>query len=116
MVHLRRIMKEKNDKINLDVKFIVEDVVGCKWALSIIDMISKGIHRPGAMSREQDGLTTKVLNERLRKLIKYKILKKVEYAEVPPRVEYHFTEFGLKFLNIVIAIQKLEEEVTRETN
>lgn len=104
-------MKKKNETENLDVKFIVEDVVGCKWALSIIDMISKGIHRPGAMSREQDGLTTKVLNERLRKLLKYKILKKMEFPEVPPRVEYHFTDFGLKFLNIVNEIQKLEDEM-----
>ncbi|MBX3016304.1 MAG: helix-turn-helix transcriptional regulator [Bdellovibrionaceae bacterium] len=94
-----------------EVKFLVEDIVGCKWSMSILDMVDKGINRPGAMVREQDGLTTKVLNERLRKLQKYQILDKIEHPEVPPRVEYVYTDFGRKFLDIVIAIRKLEDEI-----
>lgn len=108
MVHLGDLMDEKK----FDVKFLVEDIVGCKWSMSILDMIDKGINRPGAMVREQDGLTTKVLNERLRKLQKYQVLDKVEHPEVPPRVEYVYTEFGKKFLDIVKAIRKLEDEMT----
>ncbi|WP_413558996.1 winged helix-turn-helix transcriptional regulator [Bdellovibrio sp. HCB209] len=94
-----------------DVKFLVEDIVGCKWSMSILDMIDKGINRPGAMVREKDGLTTKVLNERLRKLQKYEIINKIEHPEVPPRVEYVYTDFGKKFLDIVQAIRKLEDEM-----
>lgn len=95
-----------------EVKFLVEDTVGCKWSMSILDMIDKGINRPGAMVREQDGLTTKVLNERLRKLQRYEIINKIEHPEVPPRVEYVYTEFGKKFLDIIKAIRKLEDEVS----
>lgn len=98
---------------NYEIKFLVEDIVGCKWSMSILDMVDKGINRPGAMVREQDGLTTKVLNERLRKLQKYQILDKMEYPEVPPRVEYVYTEFGKKFLDIVMAIRKLEDEMSQ---
>lgn len=94
-----------------DIRFLVEDLVGCKWSMSILDMIEKGINRPGAMVREQDGLSTKVLNERLRKLMKYQIINKIEHPEVPPRVEYNYTEFGKKFLGIVSAIRKLEDEM-----
>ena len=100
-------MEEKK----FEIKFLVEDIVGCKWSMSILDMVDKGISRPGAMVREQDGLTTKVLNERLRKLQKYQILNKIEHPEVPPRVEYTYTEFGKKFLGIVQAIRKLEDEM-----
>ncbi|KYG66488.1 HxlR family transcriptional regulator [Bdellovibrio bacteriovorus] len=99
------------DEKKYDVKFLVEDIVGCKWSMSILDMIDKGINRPGAMVREQDGLTTKVLNERLRKLQKYQVIDKVEHPEVPPRVEYVYTEFGKKFLDIVKAIRNLEDEM-----
>lgn len=99
------------DEKKYDVKFLVEDIVGCKWSMSILDMIDKGINRPGAMVREQDGLTTKVLNERLRKLQRYQVLDKLEHPEVPPRVEYVYTEFGKKFLDIVKAIRKLENEM-----
>ena len=91
---------------------MVEDIVGCKWSLSVLDLIDKGVNRPGAMAREVDGLTTKVLNERLRKLLRYKVIAKKEYGEVPPKVEYSFTEFGLKFLKIVNEIRSLEKELS----
>ncbi len=94
----------------LKIKFLVEEVVGCKWSLAILDMIEKGINRPGVMVKSQKGLTTKVLNERLRKFQKYDIVEKIEYPEVPPRVEYQYTEFGRKFLQIISAIRTLEEE------
>ena len=100
-------MEEK--KIN--VESMVEDIVGCKWSISILDLLDKGINRPGAMTREVDGLTTKVLNERLRKLLRYKIVVKKEYEEIPPRVEYILTDFGFKFLKIVNEIRTLEKEI-----
>jgi DNA-binding HxlR family transcriptional regulator len=102
------------DEKKYDVKFLVEDIVGCKWSMSILDMIDKGINRPGAMVREKDGLTTKVLNERLRKLQKYEIINKIEHPEVPPRVEYTYTDFGKKFLEIVQAIRKLEDDMANK--
>lgn len=97
-------------KENSNIKFLVEEVVGCKWSMSILDMLEKGIHRPGALVKGQKGLTTKVLNERLRRLQKYHIVVKKEFPEIPPRVEYHYTKFGRKFLKIVSAIRQLEVE------
>ena len=47
---------------------MVEDIVGCKWSLAVIDLVRRGICRPGAMEHAIDGLSAKVLNERLRKL------------------------------------------------
>jgi DNA-binding HxlR family transcriptional regulator len=98
----------------LDIKFLVEQVIGCKWSISILDMMDKGVKRPGAMVREQDGLTTKVLNERLKRFVKYKIINKKEYPEVPPRVEYEYTKLGRKFLGIIVAIRELETEVNQK--
>lgn len=57
-----------------------------------------------------DGLSTKVLNERLAKLTKFGILDKVIYPEVPPRVEYFFTDFGKRFLDIVDSVETLQRE------
>ena len=90
---------------------MVEDIVGCKWSLSVLDMLEQGVNRPGAMTKKYDGLTTKVLNERLRKLLRYNIVEKIEHNEVPPKVEYFFTDFGKKFLNIIQEIKKLEESL-----
>lgn len=104
-------LTEKKTSQKADVKMIVEDVVGCKWSTHILDMLDQGINRPGEMARTVDGLSTKVLNERLKKLHRYNIIKKTQFNEVPPRVEYQFTEFGRRFLKIVAAIRALESEV-----
>lgn len=63
------------------------------------------------MQRNIDGLTTKVMNERLRKLVRFGILRRVSYPEIPPRVEYEFTDFGKKFLRLLDQIEELENEL-----
>jgi hypothetical protein len=47
---------------------VVETVVGCKWSITIVDLVGRGILRPGAMER-------------------YGVLDKQSFPEVPPRVE-----------------------------
>lgn len=107
-------MNVKAEKISkkIEVKSMVENIVGCKWSLTVIDLIKNGINRPGAMQREIEGLTTKVLNERLRKLVRFGIAEKTIFPEIPPRVEYNLTEFGEKFIKILEAIEELEEEIS----
>ncbi len=104
-------MKKLKSKVATDsgVFRIVEDIIGCKWSIQTLRLIKDGVNRPGAMVRSVDGLTTKVLNERLSKMVRYKILEKISYPEIPPRVEYKFTEFGRGFLNLLDEIDKLEE-------
>jgi DNA-binding HxlR family transcriptional regulator len=96
------------------VSRMVEDIVGCKWSLAVLDLVRRGVRRPGAMEHALDGLTAKVLNERLRKLQKYRILEKTSYPEVPPRVEYALTPFGEKFSSILDQIANLERELARQ--
>lgn len=69
-----------------------------------------GVCRPGALARSKRGLTTKVLNERLAKLLRYGVLEKRSFAEVPPRVEYHLTAFGARFLELLDGIEHLRRE------
>lgn len=92
-------------------KFMVEDVIGCKWSLSVLGMVKQGINRPGQMTRSQEGLTTKVLNERLRKLVRYEILEKKTFPEIPPRVEYVLTKYGKRFVKVIDEIEKLERDL-----
>ncbi len=89
---------------------LLEDVLGCKWSWSILRAIHAGTHRPGQIERAISGLSTKVLNERLRKLVRHGVLKKTEFPEVPPHVEYGFTELGEKFLAVLRQIEMLERE------
>ena len=89
----------------------LEDVVGCKWFVSVLQAVSAGIARPGVLERHIQGISTKVLSERLRKLTSYGLLDKHVYAEVPPRTEYSLTENGQKLVGIISQIRLLDDEI-----
>lgn len=90
---------------------MVETIYGCKWSLTVYQLLANGINRPGEMVRAVEGLSTKVLNECLRKNVEFGILDKVVFNELPPRVEYHVTPFGEKFLRILEELDKLQHEL-----
>lgn len=100
-----------NDEINFPnqptVHQMVESIIGCKWSLTVIDLIRHGVHRPGRMEHAIEGLSAKVLNERLVKLQRFGIIEKQVFAEVPPRTEYHLTDFGRRFLTILDAVESV---------
>lgn len=93
---------------------MVEAIYGCKWSLTVYQLLSRGIQRPGEMVRSVEGLTTKVLNDCLRKNVQFGILERRAYGEVPPRVEYEITPFGRKFLRILDQLEALQGEIDAE--
>jgi DNA-binding HxlR family transcriptional regulator len=93
-------------------KGMVEDIVGCKWSLTVLALVRDGVRRPGAMEHAVEGLSAKVLNERLRKLMRFGILERTSYDEIPPRVEYRLTPFGAKLGDVLDRIDALEEELS----
>ena len=94
---------------------MIESIVGCKWSMRVLSMLRAGTNRPGVMVRAVDGLTTKVLNERLRKLVRFGIAHKVVLPVAPPHVEYHLTEFGQRFGALVDEVERLESTLEATT-
>lgn len=90
---------------------MVEAIFRCKWSLTVYQLLADGVNRPGAMVRCVEGLTTKVLNECLRRNVEFGILQRVSYNELPPRVEYMVTPFGEKFIRILDELEKLQGEI-----
>ena len=90
---------------------MVEAIYGCKWSLTVYQLLAHGINRPGEMVRSVEGLTTKVLNECLRKNLEFGILEKQVFNELPPRVEYRVTSFGERFMGILEQLESLQQEL-----
>ncbi len=93
------------------VAHMVESIVGCKWSLHVLACVRKGINRPGAIERSAEGLSAKVLSERLDKFIRFGIFEKRSFPEIPPRVEYSLTPFGEKFVRIIDEVERLQNEL-----
>ena len=90
---------------------MVEPIYGCKWSLTVYQLLANGINRPGEMVRSVEGLSTKVLNECLKRNVEFGILDKQMFNELPPRVEYQVTPFGEKFLLILDQLESLQNEI-----
>lgn len=95
------------------VTALLEDVLGCKWSWRILREVRAGVTRPGQLERRIEGISSKVLNERLRKLQRHGVLRKIEYPEIPPRVEYHYTALGERFFSVLQEIESIEDEYAR---
>lgn len=102
------IPEEKNSLPGDDAYRCLEDVIGCKWSLSVLMAAAEGVTRPGAMERHIPEISTKVLNERLRKLTAYGLLRQQRFAELPPRTEYTLTDFGAQVVALVGTLRALD--------
>ena len=88
----------------------LEDVVGCKWSAAVVAAIGRGVTRPGQLERFIPGISTKVLNERLRKLLDYGVIKRAEFPGKVLRVEYRLNATGRKLMSIIEQLRDLDEE------
>lgn len=95
---------------------MLESIIGCKWSLTVLSLVRKGVCRPGEMEHAIDGLSGKVLNERLIKLVRFGILDKVSFAEIPPRVEYRMTAFGTHFIKLLDEVDQLQKTLSSATS
>lgn len=93
------------------VEMLLEEVIGCRWTISVLGAVAKGVNRPGALERHIEGISTKVLADRLRKFTRAGIFERVQFPEIPPRVEYRLTDYGKKFRRLLREVEKLQAEL-----
>jgi len=98
-----------------EVGAMVEEVVGCKWAMRLLELVADGPRRPSELKRRTAGLSTKVMNERLRKLQRFGILERRASGSKPPLcVEYALTPFGRRFARVIEEVRALQRALERE--
>ncbi|HMP75013.1 MAG TPA: helix-turn-helix domain-containing protein [Kiritimatiellia bacterium] len=87
----------------------LEDVVGCKWSAGVVVALSEGVRRPGALERYIPGISKKILNERLRKLLGYGLIVRTEIPERVQHVEYALTPVGRKLARVITQLRTLSD-------
>jgi DNA-binding HxlR family transcriptional regulator len=93
------------------VDVLLEDVIGCRWTISVLRAVADGIRRPGALEHHIAGISAKILSDRLRRFTQAGLFERVVFPEVPPRVEYDLTPVGKKFMKLLQEVEKLQAEL-----
>lgn len=104
-----------HDAKAIPVASMVESIVGCKWSVGLLRLLADGCSRPSAILRASTGLSAKVMNERLRKMLRFGIVSRTVFGDKPPvEVEYVLTPFGRRFIGIIEEVRRLQEAVDLE--
>ena len=84
-------------------------LLGKRWTGLILDTLMHGPQRFCEMTSAVEGLSDRVLSDRLRELEAEGIIERVVYPQIPVRVEYRLTEKGSAFQPVVDAIHTWAE-------
>jgi DNA-binding HxlR family transcriptional regulator len=87
----RREMKKGSFTCGLDAALFV---LGGKWKPLILFHLAQGARRYGELRRAVGSVSDKVLIQQLKELQADRIIDRVDFGEIPPKVEYSLTGFG----------------------
>ena len=75
---------------------IVQDIFNDKWKMGIIWHLLEGEKRYKDLFEEMSEITQKTLTVKLRDLEEKKLIKRMVFPEIPPKVVYSLTPIGEK--------------------
>ena len=90
----------------------VLDIIGGKWAMPIIYILSKGKMRFKELERTVEGINTRMLVKELKNMEANGIVTREVFATVPPTVEYTLTSKGEKLLPSIVSLHNWGQEFT----
>ncbi|MBS1731350.1 MAG: helix-turn-helix transcriptional regulator [Bacteroidetes bacterium] len=90
----------------------VLEVIGGKWSMPIIYILSKGKMRFKELERSVEGINTRMLVKELKNMESNGIVTREVFATVPPTVEYTLTVKGKKLLPSIVSLHKWGQEFT----
>ena len=87
------------------------DVIGGKWKGVILFHLLDGKKRFNELRRLIPSITLRMLTLQLRELENDKIIVRTVYPQVPPKVEYALTDFGLSLKPILLRLREWGQQV-----
>jgi len=105
--------RKENSTNRINEQYIIEcDLayavckIGGRWKLLILAKLQHGKLRFGEIKQLITGITDRMLTLQLKELEKQGLVKRIAYAEVPPRVEYQLTEIAAELIPIWCQLEK----------
>ena len=78
--------------------------IGGKWKAVVLWYLRKGKKRFGELKELIPDITDKMLSLQLKALEEDGLIKRTVFPEVPPRVEYEYTDAGKSIIPVIEAI------------
>ena len=77
------------------------EFIGGRWKTIILYTLRLGTRRFGELSVRIPSISRKVLTQQLKELESHGLVKREQFNEIPPRVEYSLTDLGLSLSKVL---------------
>jgi DNA-binding HxlR family transcriptional regulator len=86
-------------------------MIGGRWKLPILfRLYADKVLRNAQLLRDIGGISQKVLTERLRELERDGLVRRLDFGEQPPRVEYSLTDKGNALMPVLLAARQFSAD------
>ena len=82
-----------------------QSIISGKWAVLILLYLQDGPVRFNELLRKMPRMTHATLSVQLKSLEEYRMIRRIQYESIPPRVEYSLTEIGVRFRPVIDAME-----------
>jgi DNA-binding HxlR family transcriptional regulator len=83
--------------------------IGEKWSMLALVSLAEGPMRFGALKRKLEGVSQKMLTEKLRGMERDGLIVRRAYMEMPLRVEYELSDLGRSLVPILFSVRQWAE-------
>nr|WP_314461420.1 helix-turn-helix domain-containing protein [uncultured Clostridium sp.] len=98
------ILRKSEGSEECPVKCTLE-IIGGRWKLRILlQLLIKEVSRFNELKREIPGITNTMLSNSLHELENCRLIKRIQYNEMPVRVEYSLTDYSKRLLPLFYEI------------
>jgi DNA-binding HxlR family transcriptional regulator len=97
----------------LGVAAITENLLKRKWSATILRYLEKGVSDPAEITKHEVNISTKVMSERLRTMLRYGLLARFPRPSPSTVIEYRLTPFGKKLLDMINALDELDQQLIK---
>jgi DNA-binding HxlR family transcriptional regulator len=84
-------------------------LLGKRWTGMLLDALMQGPRRFCELTALVEGLSDRVLSDRLRELEAEGVVERVVYPQIPVRIEYHLTQKGYALKPVLDALHMWAE-------
>ena len=95
----------------IGVAAITENLLKRKWSAVILRHLSHGINDPVEIAKIEADISTKVMNERLRTMVRYGLIARFPRPAPSNVIEYRPTVLGKKILEMIDTINLLDQQL-----
>ena len=90
------------------------DLVSKRWCTDVLFCIEEGNNRFKLIKDDLKYISDTILSDRLKLLERYGLITRMDYDEIPPKVEYSLTDKGEELSNLLDKMCEFSETLVGE--